>query len=97
MSKGRKRMFRATHLPRGGSANEFGRFVETHDLSDLLASAPLLRDSLGTGPLRPKLVRLPADVIQAVKKVAPRLGHDPTSLIRSYVVQGLRKDLKKSA
>lgn len=83
----------AKRLPQNVSDDEFARFVETHDLGEIMKKSHLLRDDIGTGKLRPKLIRLPDDVLQLTTKIAPRRGLDQTSLIRSYVVEGVRRDL----
>lgn len=86
----------AKSLPKDVSDDEFAVFVETHDMSVQMKNASLLRDNIGTGKLKAKLVRLPEDVLRIAKKIAPRRGLDPTSLIRSYVVEGVRRDLAAS-
>jgi len=96
MTKAARQLKEAHTLLKFKSAEEFGRFVETHDMSRFIESAPLLRDKLGTGHLRAKLVRFPADVLRTLNRVAPRFGLDSTNLIRFYVIQGLRKDLASS-
>ena len=89
----KRKMPIAKRLPKNVTDDEFARFVETHDMSEVFKSSRLLRDNIGTGKLRPKLIRLPEDVLKIAVKIAPRRGLDPTSLIRSYVVEGVRRDL----
>jgi len=83
----------AKRLPKNLGDDDLARFVETHDMSEIMKGSRLLRDDIGTGKLRTKLIRLPEDVLKIATKIAPRRGLDATSLIRSYVVEGVRRDL----
>ncbi len=47
-------------------------------------------------PMTPVTLRMPKDVVEDLKRVAPMLGFSGYQpLIRAYVGQGLRKDLQR--
>lgn len=47
-------------------------------------------------PMVPVTLRMPADVLEDLKRVAPRLGHSGYQpLMRAYVGRGLRDDLAR--
>lgn len=47
-------------------------------------------------PMLPVTIRMPDDVIEDLKLLAPELGFSGYQpLIRAYIGQGMRKDLKK--
>lgn len=56
-----------------------------------------LRDRLQKGrPMATISVRMPADVVEDLKRVAPALGFTGyLPLIRAYIGQGLRQDLER--
>jgi hypothetical protein len=61
--------------------------MKTHDLKKRLRK---------DRPMTTISVRMPADVVEDLKRVAPQLGFSGYQpLLRSYVGQGLRRDLER--
>jgi hypothetical protein len=61
-----------------------------------MKTTELRRRLRGERPMTSVTLRMPADVVEALKRAAPALGFSGYQpLIRAYIGQGLRRDLER--
>lgn len=101
-------MKRATvkRLPNFRSAEAFGWFVETHDMSDYwdqlepaepIELSPALKRKIDREARRMKLValRLPPDQVHLARATARRNGISYSTQLRIWLTRGMAEDLSK--
>lgn len=89
-------------LPRFRSAEEFGRFAETHDLADYWDEFEEVKEPLELDPKLARMIdrsskkkrlisiRLDAWQVQLAKAIAAKTGVPYHAVIRRWIAQGMR-------
>ncbi len=90
---------RPAKLPRFRTDEAAAEFFDTHDTSELAEALPAVPGPIidERRPLKPISLRLPADTIEAAKRVAREKGIAYQTLLRMWITERLGEERKRAS